>query len=69
MITNHNFSQMIDEIIEKNLISIPEFGNQYIASVPAIENLPEFDWIRKIFSADYQFNLVRELVTTKQLQL
>lgn len=47
VITNHSFSKMIDEIIEKNLISIPEFGNQYIASVPAIENLPEFDWIRK----------------------
>lgn len=47
VITEYDFSNMIQAMEEKNMIGVPESGNQYIASVPAIEALPEFDWVRK----------------------
>ncbi|PAB01243.1 DUF4867 family protein [Enterococcus canintestini] len=46
-ITEHDFSNMVITMEEKKLIATPKEGNQYLASVPAIEALPEFDWVQK----------------------
>lgn len=57
VITEHDFTEMIEEMTKKNMIPVPETGNRYIAAVPEIEALPEFDWVRKnIFGGlDIQF--------------
>lgn len=47
VIKEKNFSNMINEIDEKKLITVPNSGNQYFPSVQSIENLPECDWVRK----------------------
>lgn len=46
-ITEYDFSNMVITMEEKKLIAAPKEGNQYLASVPAIEALPEFDWVQK----------------------
>lgn len=46
-ITEYDFSNMVITMEEKKLIATPKEGNQYLASVPAIEALPEFDWVQK----------------------
>lgn len=47
VITEKSFSAMIDQILTRELIDLPDSGNQYIPSVQAIEEFPEYTWIRK----------------------